>query len=117
MITRRNSLRQIIALGLAPAIIRVAPLMRINPALAAPDFYRLCKLDSPVQGVLMSLWRSNRDSGWLLVARNTTAMPLMTGGIRLLRGEERVVCTSSHLRRYALSEPPPLDLSDPLSHG
>lgn len=107
MLTRRSSLRQIIALGLAPAIIRVAPLMSINPALAAPEFYCLCNFDSPVQGVLMSFLRSGSDRGWLLVERNTTTRPLMAGGIRLLKSEARVVCTSSHLRSYALSDPPP----------
>ena len=85
MLNRRNLLTQIITLGLAPAIIRVAPLMRINPASATPEFYCLCKFDSPVQGVLMSFLRSGSDRGWLLVARNTTTRPLVAGGIRPLR--------------------------------
>lgn len=108
MLKRRSLLTQVIALGASPAIIRVAPLMRIKPSLAAPEFYCLCNFDSPVQGVLMSLLRSGADRGWLLVARNTTTRPLVAGGIRLLRSEARVVCTSSHLRCYARSPPPPV---------
>lgn len=108
MITRRNSLRGIIVLGVAPAIIRVAPLMRINASLAGPtpQFYTLCKFkSSSLPGVALSMLRSVEDRGWLLVAKNVTTGPLEVHRTLLQPGEKYVLSTSAALHEYKDSAP------------
>lgn len=77
MITRRNSLRQIIALGLAPAIIRVAPLMQIKPSLVAPAYDRTFGVEvEPGVFVHPCLEPLVDEYNSLIVVRNSNPFPV-----------------------------------------
>lgn len=111
MMTRRNSLRGIIALGVAPAIIRVAPLMRINPLLALPasDLYLLCNFKSAsMPGVALNMLRSGEARGWLLVARNVTTETLEVRRTLLRPGESYVLCSAPGLHEHMWPKVPRL---------
>lgn len=103
MMSRRKSMRGIIALGLAPAIIRVAHLMKINASLALPtsQLYTLCKFkSSSMPGVALSMLRSVEDRSWLLVAKNVSIGPLEVHRTLLQPGEKYVLSTSAAVHQY-----------------
>jgi hypothetical protein len=92
MLARRSVLAQIIALGVAPAIIRVAPLMKIKPILDYGGYRSLGDFETAIRGVVINpLYGIGDAHGCLLIARNLTNAPLKFGGVILRGGEELVL--------------------------
>jgi hypothetical protein len=96
MLTRRNSLRQIIALGVAPAIIRCGILMPIKTSLASiADEDSWCVELSP--GVFASpcMEPVTDQYGCLTAIRNTNSVAVpFHPGIMLAAGEVRILSKS-----------------------
>lgn len=77
MLTRRSSLKQIMALGLAPAIMRVAPLMPIKPISREPAYDRNFGVEVMPGVFVHPCWEPWVDEyKSLTVVRNTTALPV-----------------------------------------
>lgn len=77
MITRRRTLQCVATLWLAPAIIRVAPLMKIKPSLVEPAYDRDFGVEVKPGVFIHPCWEPLVDEyGSLTVARNTNAFPV-----------------------------------------
>jgi hypothetical protein len=94
MLVRRNALKQIIALAVAPAIIRVASIMPINSSLSltAEDYsIDMGDFDAALRGIVVSPSQYGGDIfGSGLVVRNTTAKPIKLGGLIVPSGAAKL---------------------------
>ncbi len=92
MLMRRDALKQIIALAVAPAIIRVASIMPIKSGLTAEDYsIDMGDFDAAFRGVVVSpsLYAGDIFGGGLVV-RNTTAKAIKLGGLIVPSGEAKL---------------------------